>query len=56
MDAQREAAANQQAELDRVNRIYDSELGRLQKLWGGALPGSMGPIVLPAVRPQASSR
>lgn len=56
VEAQREAAANQQAELDRVNRIYDSELGRLQKLWGGALPGSMGPIVLPAARPQAPGR
>ncbi len=44
VEAQREAAANQQAELDRVNRIYDTELARLQKLWAGATPGSLGPL------------
>lgn len=50
MEAQREAAANQQAEFDRVNRIYDSELNRLQKLWAGALPGSLGPITVPPAK------
>lgn len=49
-EAQRSAAANQQAEVDRVNLIYDTELARLQKLWAGALPGSMGPLV-PIARP-----
>jgi hypothetical protein len=44
-EAQRIAAANQQAEVDRVNLIYDTELARLQKLWAGAQPGSMGPLV-----------
>ena len=42
--AQREAAISQQAELERVTRLYDAELARLKQLWGGAVPGSMGPI------------
>lgn len=46
-NAQREATATQQAELDRVNRIYDTELNRLRRLWAGALPGSMGPLTPP---------
>lgn len=47
VEAQKAAAANQQAELERVNRIYDTELARLQKLWAGASPGSMGPLPTP---------
>jgi hypothetical protein len=47
VEAQKEAAANQQAELSRVNRIYDTELARLQRLWAGAAPGSMGPLPTP---------
>ncbi|MGL6111707.1 MAG: hypothetical protein ACRC2B_16575 [Rubrivivax sp.] len=57
-DAQREAALNQQAELERVNRLYDAELSRLKQLWAGAVPGSMGPIPsprMPAATPVASS-
>ena len=56
-DAQREATANQQSELDRVNRIYDTELSRLQKLWAGAVPGSMGPLTAPdkSFRPTAAA-
>jgi len=42
--AQREAAVNQEAELERVNRLYDAELARLKLLWAGAVLGSMGPI------------
>ena len=42
--AQRESAVNQEAELDRINRLYDAELARLKLLWAGAVPGSMGPI------------
>lgn len=42
--AQREAALTQEAELDRVNRLYDAELARLRLLWAGAVPGSLGPI------------
>lgn len=47
VEAQREAAANQQAELERVNRLYDIELARLRRLWAGAMPGSMGPLPSP---------
>lgn len=39
-EAQRTAIQNQQAELERVNRLYDSELARLKRLWAGAPPGS----------------
>lgn len=42
--AQRSAAANQQAELDRVNRLYDVELERLRRLWAGAPAGSLGAL------------
>ena len=38
--AQREAAAAQQAELKRVNAVYDAELSRLKQLWAGAAPGT----------------
>ncbi|MFN0184020.1 MAG: hypothetical protein ACKVQR_09405 [Aquabacterium sp.] len=48
--AQREAIANQQAELLRVNKLYDEELARLKLLWAGT-----GPTVAAAPRP-ASSR
>lgn len=55
-EAQRESAATQAAELARVNRIYDTELARLQRLWAGAAPGSMGPLGGPgsAVQPVAA--
>jgi hypothetical protein len=42
--AQRELIANQQAELGRVNAMFDAELARLKKLWAGAPPGSLGPL------------
>ncbi len=45
--AQRQAALNQEAELERVNRLYDTELARLKQLWAGAAPGSLGPIAAP---------
>jgi hypothetical protein len=44
VDAQKEAAANQQAEMERVNRNFDVELSRLRRLWAGAPPGSLGPL------------
>jgi hypothetical protein len=44
VDATRVARATQEAELVRVNRIYDIELERLRRLWAGAAPGSMGPL------------
>jgi len=42
--AQREAAVSQEAELERVTRLYDEELARLKLLWAGAVPGSFGPL------------
>lgn len=42
VEAQRNLNANQQAELLRVNALYDADLSRLKKLWAGAEPGSLG--------------
>lgn len=44
--AQRELIQTQEAELVRINRIYDQELDHLRKLWNGARPGSIvaGPV------------
>jgi len=47
VEAQRIAVANQEAELARINRLYDAELQRLRKLWAGAPAGSLGPIAAP---------
>lgn len=43
-EAQRNLVSNQKAEIVRVNKIYDDELERLRRLWGGAQPGSLGII------------
>lgn len=43
VEAQREAAITQSAELVRITKLYDLELERLRKLWTGAPPGSLGP-------------
>ena len=40
--AQVDLLQNQQAEIVRINALFDVELERLKSLWGGALPGSMG--------------
>jgi hypothetical protein len=60
-DAQRAAGQTQQAELERVSRLYDIELERLRRLWAGAAPGSLGnlpsasrPVSRPAT-PSASA-
>lgn len=53
VEAQRSAAANQEAELVRINKLYDAELDRLRRLWAGAPPGSLGP--LPPVNAAASA-
>lgn len=44
VEAQRSAIANQEAEIVRINRLFDAELEHLRKLWAGALPGSIGPM------------
>lgn len=43
-DAQKAAIATQEAEVVRINRFYDAELDRLRRLWGGAQPGTLGPL------------
>lgn len=47
LDAQRGATSTQEAELVRINKLYDAELNRLRRLWAGAQPGSLGPLALP---------
>jgi hypothetical protein len=44
LEAQRSASVSQAAELDRINRLYDTELERLRRLWAGVAPGSLGPV------------
>jgi hypothetical protein len=39
--AQRDIIQNQQAEMVRINGLYDAELARLRRLWAGAAPGSI---------------
>lgn len=58
VEAQRSSALNQQAELDRINRLYDAELERLRRLWAGAPAGSLGalPAVAPVQLPTAPAR
>lgn len=45
--AQRDIIQNQSAETVRINALYDAELARLKRLWGGAAPGSMPSASLP---------
>jgi hypothetical protein len=45
--AQRELMQGQESELLRVNRIYDTELEHLRKLWKGAPPGSISLVAAP---------
>jgi hypothetical protein len=55
-DAQRALIQNQQAEIGRINALYDAELMRLKKLWGGAPAGSMGALpVAPAASASATT-
>lgn len=42
VDAQKSVIQSQQAELKRINDLYDAELARLRQLWAGAKPGSLG--------------
>jgi len=53
VEAQRSAAANQEAELIRINRLHDVELDRLRRLWAGAPAGSLPPVAAVAAVPAA---
>lgn len=44
IEAQRTLIVNQQAEVGRINGLFDAELARLKRLWAGADPGSLGPL------------
>jgi hypothetical protein len=46
---------NQQAEIVRINALYDAELARLRRLWAGAPAGSMGGLP-PALAASGPSR
>jgi hypothetical protein len=48
--AQRELIQTQEAELLRINRIYDLELEHLRKLWKGMPPGSISLVSAPLVQ------
>lgn len=54
VDAQKNSAQNQTVEMARINKLYDAELNRLRRLWGGAQPGSLGPAVPDPDAPQAT--
>jgi hypothetical protein len=57
--AQKELLVQQKAELDRVSKLYDSELAHLKRLWAGAAPGSLpapGDATASKVRTVSSSR
>jgi hypothetical protein len=42
-EAQRTSIKNGEAEQARIDRLFDTELQRLRRLWKGAMPGSLGP-------------
>ncbi len=46
-EAQKTLLQNQQAELQRIDALYDLELERLRRLWRGAQPGSLGALPRP---------
>ena len=62
-EAQRSLIQNQQAEVVRIDMLYDTELARLRKLWAGVQPGSLGvfpgsspAIPIPTPAPKARVR
>ena len=52
--AQRNLVQNQETEVVRINALYDAELARLRKLWGGAPAGSIRAASTPR-SPQATT-
>ncbi len=54
-EAQRTLIQNQQAEVVRINALFDAELARLRKLWAGAPAGSMGVLTTATTTAPAAS-
>lgn len=50
--ALRDLIHTQEAELQRINGIYDAELEHLRKLWNGARPGTISLVSAPAAPAQ----
>lgn len=50
-EAQRTLMQNQQAEILRIESVYDAELGRLRALWSGTQPGTLGPMAQASAPP-----
>lgn len=48
VEAQKTLIENQKAEVVRINGVFDAELKRLRKLWGGTAPGSLPPAEPPS--------
>lgn len=51
VDAQKSLVQNQQIEIVRISTRYDAELERLRALWGGARPGTLGPVAAASAPP-----
>jgi len=57
--AQKDLLEQQRSELDRVSKLYDTELAHLKRLWAGAQPGSLAQAPdanASRVKPAASNR
>ena len=55
LEAQRSLVQNQQIEIVRVNALFDADLARLKKLWAGAQPGTLGPVVAKPAPPSVAA-
>lgn len=55
-EAQKTLVANAQAELVRINALYDAELARLRRLWAGEPPGSVDEPARPASEAGSATR
>ncbi len=55
LEAQNGLVQNQQTEIVRINALYDAELARLKKLWGGVPAGSLGPLPGPQATTAAAA-
>ncbi len=54
--AQRDAQAQQQAEIERIGKRFDEELAQLKRLWTGAAPGSLASAAGVATSPTKATK